>query len=323
MNGEFNQYNEDNKILVMTKYALTIWAIGRHADVDISQNIFNQLKQSRICLNNCLAIEEKYELLLSNYLELEKECLNISFDSMVTNANEYEDFFEIRISLNRRVINLLTTTKLYIDQIQQHIKACFLDHVQIIDKVKEMFSYEYDSCFEYRFMEALRNYAQHRGLAVHSTSQSAKKVEVNGVTYSKYNLSAFTHKSEVVVSSKFKKSVSSEMLDKVDLINASRIYIESITKVHCFIREQLNPLAEQSRSFIASHIDNYIKESNSSNLGLTVISYTPNTEHAELKDIIDRFPLILDWDNIRIKLIKKNGSLINLNKRYVTSNSLN
>lgn len=307
----------------MTKYALTIWTIGPRIDVDIPKNIFDQLNQSRICLNNCLAIEEKYELLLSNHIELEKECLNISFQNMVTNSDGYEDFFEIRTSLNRRVINLLTTTKLYTDQIQQHIKACFLDHVQIINQVKQMFNAEYDSYFEFQFMEALRNYAQHRGLAVHSTSQSAKKVEVNGTTHSAYNVSAFTHKSEVEFSSKFKKSVSKKMPDKVDIINASRIYVESITKIHCFIRQKMNPLAEQSRSFITSHIDNYTKETNSSSLGLTVISYTPNKENAQLKDVIDKFPLFLDWDNVRLKLIKKNGSLINLSKRYVTSRIIN
>lgn len=111
-----------------------------------------------------MAIEEKYELIISNYLELEKDSLSISSSNMLRRSYNYSDFFDVRSTFNRRIVNLLTSTKLYLDQIYQHVKVCNLDLANII---KQKTNKEYDSVFEYRFMEALRNHVQHHGLAVH------------------------------------------------------------------------------------------------------------------------------------------------------------
>lgn len=114
-----------------------------------------------------MAIEENYELLLSNYLDLEKECLNVAVDYMVRTSTDYTDLFNIRLAFNRRIVNLLTSTRLYKDQIQKYIGACTPNDKNILKRVKKLFSDEED-CFEYRFMEALRNHVQHSGLAVRS-----------------------------------------------------------------------------------------------------------------------------------------------------------
>ena len=134
------------------KYTIRVWAIGSYPELIIDEVRFNTLKQARLCLSAALAIEEKYELLISNYLDLEKECLNVTSDSMVRRSKDYSDFFEIRLAFNRRVVNLLTSTKLYIDQIQQHVNSCFPDRSDIGSNVKSFFLYVYDKFFEYRFM---------------------------------------------------------------------------------------------------------------------------------------------------------------------------
>lgn len=75
------------------KYTIHSWELGTF---DIGENKFNKLKQAKNCLSAALAIVEKYELLLSNYLDLEKECLSVTTDYMVRTSTDYFKFFDIR-----------------------------------------------------------------------------------------------------------------------------------------------------------------------------------------------------------------------------------
>ena len=293
------------------KYLVTILTTGNNPELVIDKSKFEQLKQAKDYLSEILSFEEKYELLLSNYMELEKECLLISAQKMVYEDNEYMNFFDIKLLFNQRVVNLLTTSRLYIDQLSQHIKACNLD----ID-IKSFFSYEYDNNFEYRFMEALRNYVQHRGLAVHFTSIGTNWTSLDDDGEMQFKTRVYTKKAEVDKDSAFKKSVAKEMPDKVDIIYASRSYIESISKVHSNIRKILTDVAIHSRQIIEEIIHEYEKINNGKSNGLSVIYSVNNGKYDE---ILDKFYITLEWDNIRIKLERKNQSLVNLRKRFVSS----
>lgn len=293
------------------KYLVTILTTGNNPELVINESKFEQLKKAKECLSEILSFEEKYELLLSNYMELEKECLLISAQKMVYEDNEYMNFFDIKLLFNQRIVNLLTTSRLYIDQLSQHIKACNLN----ID-IKSFFSYEYDNNFEYRFMEALRNYVQHRGLAVHFTSIGSNWTSLDDDGEMQFKTRVYTKKDEVEKDSAFKKSVAKEMPDKVDIIYASRSYIESISKVHCNIRKILSDVAISSRQIVEEIIHEYEKTSNGKSIGLGIVCLENNGKYDE---ILDKFYITLEWDNIRIKLERKNQSLVNLRKRFVSS----
>lgn len=293
------------------KYLVTILTTGNNPELVINESKFEQLKKAKECLSEILSFEEKYELLLSNYMELEKECLLISAQKMVYEDNEYMNFFDIKLLFNQRIVNLLTTSRLYIDQLSQHIKACNLN----ID-IKSFFSYEYDNNFEYRFMEALRNYVQHRGLAVHFTSIGTNWTSLDDDGEMQFKTRVYTKKDEVEKDSAFKKSVAKEMPDKVDIIYASRSYIESISKVHCNIRKILSDVAISSRQIVEEIIHEYEKTSNGKSIGLGIVCLENNGKYDE---ILDKFYITLEWDNIRIKLERKNQSLVNLRKRFVSS----
>jgi hypothetical protein len=309
-----------NDELSNANYKIQVWALGSHPEIKIDELMFGQLKQARRCLSGILAIEEKYELLLSNFLDLETECLNITCINMISSSTSYNGFFDIRLALNRRIVNLLTSTRLYIDQIQRHVKACKPDDEAIIKKVKSLLSTEYDSHFEYRFMEALRNYVQHCGLAVHSTSLGGGWTSHEDDGELEFKTRIFTHKSVVENEKGFKKAISKEMTKKVELIYATRVYIESISKIHCEIRELLAESSKQSRQLISKMIEDY-KKINSGKAGaLSAVCLVSNTPTDK---VVEKFPLLLEWDDIRIELEKKNSRLINLRKSFVSGSAFN
>lgn len=295
------------------KYLVTILTTGNNQELVIDKSKFEELKKAKECLSAILAFEEKYELLLSNYMELEKECLLISTDNMINQEIGYKHFFDIRLLFNQRVVNLLTTSRLYIDQLSQHIKACNLDI-----GIKSFFSYEYDNNFEYRFMEALRNYVQHRGLAVHLTTLVSNWTSLGDDGEMQFKTRIYTKKDEVEKDRVFKKSVAEEMPDKVDIIYASRCYIESVSKVHCKIRKILSNITTDSRKIIEDTVNEYENINNGKSVGLSAIYLENNGKHDE---ILDKFDITLEWDNIRVVLEKKNKSLVNLRKRFVSSST--
>lgn len=293
--------------------------MGKYPEIKIDEVKYCSIYEARNTLSAAMAIEEKYELLISNYIELEKEVLKATADNMIYRDRDYSDFFDVRLLFNQRLVNLLTSCRLYIDQIQQHIKTCLPNDLDASNKVKCYFSKEYDSHFEYQFMEALRNFVQHRGLAVHSTSHSSRWTSLEDDGLMEFRIKLFTHKGEVDNDKAFKKAVSKTMDEKVELLSASRRYIESLNHCHIQIRELISKAVCNARETIESVISEYGEVNSGDCNGLMALKYKESSPHNELKDKIS---IMLDWDDVRIKLVDKNNKLTNLNKRYVSSNCL-
>jgi len=83
---------------------------------------FKVLEKSQSILHNALVIEEKYEIVISNYSELEREALRILTSNMLRDSPRYPEFFDIQLNLNIRLINLLTSVRLYRDQLESSVK---------------------------------------------------------------------------------------------------------------------------------------------------------------------------------------------------------
>jgi len=99
----------------LIKYTLRKMVLSSNFELDINESDYLLLNSSKDCLLGAFSLEEKYDLLISNFLELEKECLNITCEQMINNHDGYSDMFDIKGRLNRRVVNLLTSCRLYVD----------------------------------------------------------------------------------------------------------------------------------------------------------------------------------------------------------------
>ncbi|OPX56772.1 hypothetical protein [Oceanospirillum multiglobuliferum] len=291
--------------------------LSSNFELEINESKYLKLKSSRDCLSGAFSIEEKYDLLISNFLELEKECLNITCEHMLKNNDGYSDFFDIRARLNRRVVNLLTASRLYMDHLGQHVKACLVEKGRCND-VKALFSLEYDSCFEYRFMEALRNYVQHRGLAIHSNTLGSSWTSMNKKNGElEYKSCIFTHKDEISSDKSFKRTVANEMPEKVNILLASRKYISSISKVHGELRQLISDNVITSRNIISEQIECFKKQSGDNSIALAALKINQDNE------VIERVNIILDWDDVRLNLENKNKLLYSLGQSYVSSSAYN
>lgn len=293
------------------RYILCKFAGGEVPVIEITQEDYLTYQQARKVLSNCLAIEEKYEILISNYLEFEKQIMNRIVSNMIREEHGYSDLFTIRLKLNVCLVNLLTSARLYVDQLQQHVVACMPENSAVKKSIEALFSKEYDTYFEYRFMEALRNYVQHRGIPVHWISSGARWTNLSKDGLMEYSIIVASLRSFLQEDTKFKKSVLDEIGDKVDLISSTRCYIESLSNVHEAVRQMIKTSVANARKLLEVAHSQYREVYDKSLVGLSVCLQSED-------EIVEYFPLLLDWDDVRIKLQKRNRKLTNLKKRYAT-----
>jgi hypothetical protein len=300
----------------MKKYTVRILTYDFHREVELDQSRFDELQQAQQCLHEAYAIEVKYEILRLNYLDLEKECLNITSDYILRDYNSQIDTShkfgcDIHLAFNRRMINLLTSTKLYCDQIKGHIRKIIPNDQVTVDSI---FLAESKKHYEFRFMEKLRNHVQHAGLATHSVSINSR---LTSERKQEYKISIFSHKTELERNRNGNrdtsyKQVLNDMPEKVELMNFSRVYVESINKIHCDIRQLLVQKVEEFRQLIEKQIEECKSLNYSSSQELRAVC------NQDL-EVIDIVPLVLESDDFRKELAIKNKRLIDLTKKYVSS----
>jgi hypothetical protein len=110
----------------------------------------------------------------------------------------------------------------------------------------------------------------------------------------------------------FKRTVLGECPDKVDLLGATRRYLESLSAVHEFARRNIDVSVPRARNCFDAAIKRYVEFSRASSIGLTAYA-------SSARDSSDEVTVFLDWDDVRIKLSERNGNLRNLSKRVISS----
>ena len=293
---------------------LKIRASGDYPEVKLNKKEYESILKARTTLSHGLAMEEKYEILISNYLEFEQEILMHASRLMLRLPDGYGDFFNLRTSLNRRLVNLLTAARLYSDQLQQHVKGTIPDPQNATKNIKKLFSKEYDSSLEYRFMEALRNYVQHRGIPVH-WAQFTTSSEVSGDKRKPvFSMELASQKKHLKDDPNFKKAILKEIPEEVDLKMAARVYIESFSRIQSEVRNLVEQDMADSRLLLKKAIASYRQVYKKRIIVLYAIRF-------DKTNLVESVPLLLDWDDVRIKLSKRNRQLVNLRNRYVSGQS--
>jgi hypothetical protein len=292
---------------VKRTYLLCTLFLDENLEVEISEEEFENLKRAKICLDSALALEENYDLLLSNYRELELEAISSAVTDMTMMRHDYDDFFEIRTALNRRVANLLSAVRMYLDQYPQSLKKIGV----YSDVVKVFNSKIYDDFFEYRFMEALRNYVQHAGLAVHSVTMGSRWLPAIEPKQLQFSVTPYALKA-ALESSTFKKSILNESPEKVALIPAARVHVGGVSSTHEKIRKLIEPFVKEARILFEEAITRYEAVATKEYPRLVAIFKEDDV-------VMEKISIFLDWDNVRQKLLRRNCSVENLAKRFVTN----
>jgi hypothetical protein len=287
-------------------YFLMRAVLAPSTKLEISQQRYDEIKKARQILSAAFSLEETYDLLVGNYIELETSALGLAAKSMMQAPHHYDEMFELTAQMNRRAINFLTTAKMFVDQLQQRVGACDGDKAA----TKSETSKHYDTLFEYRFMEALRNHVQHSGSAVHSLSFGGRWGPPGQKEKMIFATEVRTQRRFLELDPSFKKTVLLECPESVDLLDAARKYLAALSQVHQHARDQINTQVSNARTAIEDAIAVYASHETDT-LGLTAYNC--------VDPLAEKVAVFLDWDNVRLKLVARNLKNPTLAKRVVSS----
>jgi hypothetical protein len=302
------------------KYELARDVLGSSASIELSEAEYLQLKSAQKNLLEALFMEEKLDVVISNYLELETDLLSSAARHMVQRNQDYIWFQTERNLLNRRLVNLLTACRSYMDQTRHHLSNIFGNESDIVTKIEEYKAKQYDQYLGYRVMEALRNYVQHRGFPIHGITYNSQWLESKSEDERKllFSLTPYMSPRDLEEDGKFKKSVLEEVKrlgDTLDIKPLIREYVGALSTVHERIREALREDIQIWEQTVLGALDRFLKEypEEKSVIGLIAV--------AESEDGVGDQPIHLfrDFIEYRKQFERKNSALENLAKRYVTS----
>ena len=117
-------------------------------------------------------------------------------------------------------------------------------------------SNEYDTNFSYRFINQLRNYAQHKGLVV-SLVDFNKHLDKKDNRTVKNNLRIYTNRRELLDDKKFKKEVKAELVnqpDQIDLMEHLPKWMNSLARIHYQLMHDLIPTSLSYALFVIEQI---------------------------------------------------------------------
>jgi hypothetical protein len=164
-------------------------------------------------------------------------------------------------------------------------------------------------------MEALRAYAQHRGLRIHGTRYDSAWVEGGDDGLLRFSVSTNVDLDRLRKDEKFKSSVIKGVQDrKLDAEPLVRDYLEGLSTVHVSTRKLVDEVFETSSSLVRNAISEFAASSPDGDvLGLNAIKLKqPHTWTQQV-------PLFDDMIQLIERLRRHNRPMVNLKKRFVTS----
>jgi hypothetical protein len=239
------------------KLALMRFTLGSPCALEIEQAVGDKLVRAMDVILEIVSIEQKFSIIMENFLEFEQEIASRVLRDAYFSSQSAQEFFDVKQALNRRAMNILTAVRLYTDQSHSHVKVLFSTDAQRWGELKSAFSRQYDDHLSFRTMEALRNYAQHRGLPIQGLTMGSRWLDAQTAT-SRLEFNAATNIiiSELESDDTFKKSVLEELRRAggtkgvIDVRPMIREYIQSIAAVHEEFRRMSDPLVDESLALV-------------------------------------------------------------------------
>ena len=315
------------------RYTIVPGVTGIRGSIEISADEFNKLRRTQKDLIYVLNSEETFDLVLENYAEFESDLLRLGVRSSL--FGEHGEALGPRREINRRLANLLSSAYLYIEQVRQDLEAIYGKRSKPVGAFIRSCCKQRAS-LAYRTMEALRNYAQHRGYPVQAIIVQFKREDTNRGDLLRTGLRLFVNIQYLLENTDFNpddKKVIEQLLTQVDdngninLMPFVREYMERLCEVHESMRSRISTdVAVREHIIIAAleHARAAFGEGFKNFKGFKLIARNVVSEegdHEEFAPVVDSeviFNMHIEW---RKALEIKNSNFGDLSARYVTGHA--
>jgi hypothetical protein len=239
------------------RYTMKRRVLGAPDFLDISEEAFQQCQSAYTNLLNVLNIEVTFDLLLENYAEFERDCLGLSHRFLL--FRQHGESLAPRREINRRMANLLSSARLYIEQVPEDLDTMYSSRKRLGQRPAKRWRYIdskpakdfINDCnrqrapFAYCAMHALRNYAQHWGTPVHDASYHLVRDNIASGSPYRMELRLFVHVDRLMLDPLFDQGVLRKLRRDANRYGCVELtpwvseYMEKLCAVHESLRARL------------------------------------------------------------------------------------
>lgn len=274
-------------------------AIRRNSGtVEITDREFAEISTAKRSLVIAIGFEEKFYLLLENYAEFERALLDLTLRRLVFADSDWSNFQDDILTVNRRLANLLSAARSYLDQVDHELVSLFGDGSASVTAVRTARGAEYDRRLGYRAMEALRNYLQHRSFPVHNLSFGMQRDEVGSRTFAAHTIVPSVSVAELSRDGGLKPGVLEELVAKGPMVSLTplvREYVEALARVHTALRTAVAEEVAQWEENVRVSIERARNGCGDSNIGFVAVARGEDAEVEEVQlfaELINRRKLL-------------------------------
>jgi len=297
-------------------YGITCTVSSPPGFIEISEQEFKEVRRAKRNLLRVVWIEDKFDLLLENYREYEIELLDLALYQMTFGDFSWTSFRFDALRVSRRLQNLLSACRLYLDQIKHDVGELEMPGLYILDRLKKKCSEEFNSKLGYRVMESLRNYTQHRSLPIHHMSYPQGWEPKDSPSSLVFRVIPSLSIAELRADPKVKPSVIKELKSSGKYFPVTpliREYVEGLGAVHQEFRSMSKSYVAQWECVLKQVCDRAAAAFDGRKSGLTIVARDEEGQQVDSEDVFED-PIVY-----RSKLVRKNRSLTKLSARFVSS----
>lgn len=184
-----------------------------------------------------LTAEEKYDAVIENFVEFERDLLDITLEYQMFGGRTEDWFNTARNQIDRRFFNLLSACRSYIE-FGTH---CSNEIASNKAALKEERSRHFDQSLAYELMEGLRNEITYAGHAAHIVTFSSSREDIGDddfvLNYATPTFELLTERLQE--NHKLPKKLLIKLRDQGDRISflpLLREYIRRLSEIHDFLR---------------------------------------------------------------------------------------
>lgn len=145
--------------------------LGSSFELHIEDSEGHALRNACNGIIHFVELEDNYDAILRNYVELEVYLFRAIFDEQISVKASYDQHYDIFAEPNRLIMNLLSAARRYIDithrDVSKQLSSIDVDFKKLVAEI-------FDGSFSYRIADALRNYSQHAGSSIGLISNKMK-----------------------------------------------------------------------------------------------------------------------------------------------------
>ena len=290
----------------------------------IDEDEYQKITAARKRVFDILFFEEKFAYVIDNYYELEIEALKKTVP--IFGSQQYAStIVDDTHIFNRRIMNLLTTCRSYLDQASSDLKDIFVEESNLGKKFTEKSQQLRQESFIYYFFWEFRNYVQHHSVPLTGNRKTINKIDQEIIstgikrTVCEHTREFTINIKELQADPKFFKNAKPSFKEKLqnypDKLNIRpliREYISVFAEINEEFRKQANIPFQQSASLLKQKIEHYCQD-NSSQSCFEIL------KKDESGNLVERFDIFLRPIERREKIIQRYSNLTAISHQYVTS----